>query len=350
MTAELETLRTESGEIVSFAAQGLRRDVWHQAGTYVGDAMTAEEAMRLSHMDRRIRIEPVDPGGAVWATAPLYKVILEGKVVETDGEIAAIPSKIVGVHGKGGAEAHNEFTIADRFQIAELATHVSEGAAVWSTAGMLRDGTQGFACMEAPATIIDPQGIRDIIRNYVVLSWSFDGSRKTLLKGSNIRVVCANTLAVSDKDKGAEIAGVKHTSATAEMRFRMVAGSWAKAQNEAKALKLMAENLLRVEGKKAGLNKLVEKFDPKPGVDAPKRTQTAWANRRETLDLVAAMPSNDVGDNAWAAWNTWVEMLDWFAPIRCANDKTEADCRIGNQFDGVHDKDKVAAANLLLAV
>lgn len=340
----------QNGGRTSFAAAGPRLGVWHALGQYLEGEMTAEEAMRAAHMNRRIFIEPVTvPDETQWAIPRLYHVILEGEAgLDEEGELYEIPAKVVGVHGEGGAAAHAEFSMRDRFDIAEFTLHASKGEAVWSSAGMLRDGTQGFACMRAPDIIIDPNGLNDIIASHATVSWSFDGSRATELGASFVRTVCANTLRAHDNNKSTVIK-VKHTSATAAERMALAATHWAKAQDEAKALRLMAEELLRVQGARLQLNRLVERFDPKPKDDSSKRTKSLWQRRQDQRDLVFHSPTNDVGDNGWKAYNTWTEWLDWVADVKCAADKTEADCRYGNQFDGVHDDAKRAAAALILA-
>ena len=202
MPAELEQFTTDSGlEVTAFAFTGARNDIWHRLGqSFDGRAMTAEEAMRESHMNRLIRVMPVvPPGSSQWAVPEHYFIVLEGDTFITpENEFVTVPDKVVGIHGKGGADAHGNFTIRDRFLLAEEAIHASHEQAVWSTAGSLRDGTQGFATMLAPPIVIDPHGIADVINQYLTIVWSFDGSRATELGSSEIRVVCANTLAMHD--------------------------------------------------------------------------------------------------------------------------------------------------------
>lgn len=349
---ELEQFETVDGNtLTAFAAVGARTDIWHQLGQMLdGTTMTAEEAMRAAHMNRSISIYPVQPpDGAQFAIPELYHVVLGGDMIVTeDGDFAVIPDKVVGVHGKGGADAHANFTMHDRFALAEQAIHASSGEAVWSTAGMLRNGTQGFACMEAPPTVIDPNGIRDVIRRYLTVTWSFDGSRSTELGGSDVRVLCANTMAMHDKGKDVLIR-VKHTSASAEERFRLAAQQWSLSQDRQKALVLMAEDMLRIRGAKTVLNKIVEKFMPERP-DSSKREKSLRQTRVDTLEVLAHSPTNTAaGDNAWAAYNTFVEYLDWEAPVKCSKGETELDRRLGNQFDGANDDLKSKVADFILA-
>jgi phage/plasmid-like protein (TIGR03299 family) len=352
MVADLEQFTDGHQTVTAFAFAGDREDIWHQLGQGLGRTMTAEEAMRSSHMDRLIRVDPipVPTEGGRWAIPQPYYITLEGKMFVTeDGEPFVVEDKVVGVHGKGGADAHQNFTMRDRFDLAEQAIHASNGAAVWSTAGMLADGVKGFACMEAPPTIIDPQGIRDIIRNYLTVVWSFDGSRATELGASSIRVVCANTLAMHDGGDKETVIKVKHTSHTAQERFALAARQWSIAQDKAKAYQLIAEQMLAKRDAQAVLSKIVERFEPERA-GASKREQSIRRTKLDNLQVLMHSPTNDVGDNAWKAYNVYTEYLDWVVPIKVSKGETEADRRLSNQFDGTYDARKANVADFVLAL
>lgn len=337
-------------DVTSFAFAGGRDDIWHRLGQqFDGRLMTAEQAMSLANMDRELTtIKPDAPNGLEWACQQPNFIVLEGKMgVSADGNLFEIPPKIVGVTGDSGAKGHTGLSVRDRFLIAEAATHVSEGAAVWSTAGYLRNATQGFACMEAPEILIDPDGIADRIRNYMTVTWSYDGTRSTELGLSQIRVVCANTLAVHDAEKDT-IIKVKHT-ANAKERMEIAADHWALAQNEAKALMLQGERMLAIANGRQLLTKIGEEIlGYKVTADDTKRTATIRRNRMDELVRLYHAPTNSpaVGDNAYAVYNTVVEYLDWFSHVK-GEDKLAG--LLANQFDGTYDTVKARTADLVLS-
>ena len=350
MTADLE----QHGDVVSMAFAGERRDIWHGLGNGLDGLMTLDQAIEAAHMDRQVRIRPIEtPEGVEWATPQYYQVILEGKVlgVNADGTFAEIPPKVVGVCMQGGAEAHLDFTIRDRFEIAEAAIFASQGEAVWSTAGLIRNGRQGFATMEAPPVIIDPDGIADIIRSYVGLGWSWDGTMSTQLGASHVRQVCANTVAMHLKD-AQPILKVRHTSPSAKERLELGAHSWAMAQNRSAALKLKAEKMLAVANGKRALDRIAAHFNPKPDADASKRAVSLQKRRAATIEALWFAETNSlaVGDNGWAAYNTFVEYLDWYKDVQVPEGTTEEEARHLLQFDGSNDQAKSIAAELVLAV
>lgn len=353
MSHELEQAPDGTASISYDDRQG---DLWHRLGQGVKGLMTVRQALEAARMDRHLRIEPVpmpfrltEDGQvfeAVNTLADQYFIVLEGKEYP-DGAI--YPDKVVGILGKGGAEAQVALSMQDRLEIAEFTLRASEGQAVFSTAGMLRDGREGFACLELPDTVIDPNGIHDIIANYATLAWGLGGTRTTELGASNVRVVCANTLAWHRSEQ-TKVIEVRHTSATVKARLEQAAKHWAMAQNRAQALAILAQRLLEVRGRKMDLvTKVVNGCIGERPKDKG-RTQTTWDNRLAELEVLSASKTNDVGDNGWAAYNTYTEWLDWQAPIRCREGEQPEVCRLEDQFDGKNDDRKIKAAELLLTL
>lgn len=357
MSHELEQIIVNDTVVTNFAFAGKRADIWHRLGQqYDGRLMTAAEAMEAANMDRTVTTVPVpaltdDFGDALYVADGLdlpHYVVLEGKPIITEnGDLGSIPTKIVGVTGSQGAVGHADLSIHDRFLFAEEAIKASQNEAVWSTAGMLRDGRQAFATMEAPPVIIDPNGAADIIRKYLTVTWSFDGSRATELGTSDIRVVCANTLALHDGGKQ-KVIKVKHTS-QAENRMRLAAEHWAMAQDAAAAVKIKAERLMAIRDGKQVLRKICDEvLDLKHDAAASSRQNTIRANKRDELFTLFHADTNldAVGDNAWAAVNTVTEWLDWYSPVKGADQEI---AHLRAQFDGTYDTLKSSIYDFALA-
>lgn len=351
MSHELETIIVDGQEVASFAFGGERKNIWHRLGQqFDGSLMSGPEAQRLAHMDRQLRIVPMpDAGIEHWAVDRPNLVVLDGKLFVTpEGGMGEIPEKVVGFAGPQASIAHAEFQVEDKFLQAEEAIHASNGAAVWSTAGYLRDGRQGFACMEAPPIVIDPDGIADITRSYLTLIWSYDGSRATELGSSNIRVVCANTQALHDTSKQTLIK-VKATS-NQKARFELAAQHWAMAQDEAAALTLQGERMLAKANGKQILKGLCEQvLGLVVKADMPKRQKSIREGKLSEIKALYHASTNmpAVGDNGYAAFQTIVEYLDWFSPVKGDDETTQ---HVANQFDGTYDKLKVRAADYVLSI
>jgi len=351
MSHELEQ---DAQGIASIAYDDSLGDLWHRLGQGVRGLMTTDEALKAAHMDRHIRIVPVPvPEGTHWSIPQQYMVVLEGGLFDGGNTLAEFPDKVVGIGGQGFADAHATFSMRDRLELAEFTLKASEGQATWSSVGMLRDGTQGFACLSLPDTVIDPDGIRDVIANYATVVWSFNSSLKTLLSDSNVRVVCANTLA-AHLGTDTKILEVKMTSSTAKDRFAQGAKHWAMAQDKAKAMEILANRLLAVRGRKMDLVRAVAdvvigKEPARESAEKPGRKLTTYKNKLEQLEVLTYATTNNVGDNGWAAYNVVTEWLDWFSPIKC-DGKDEMVCRFEDQFDGTNNNKKIEVAERLLAL
>lgn len=346
MSAIIET----NNGVSSMAFAGSRKNIWHRLGQSLPDLMTADEAQVAANMDRKVYTVPVEDDGRHWSVDRPYKVILEGKMgVTEDGQLFEIPEKVVGITGDQGAQGHEALQMKDRFELAEAAIHASNGKAVWSTAGLIRDGRQGFATLEAPPVILDPNGIADITQRYATVSWAFDGTRATELGSSSIRVVCANTLQLHDSAKRSLIK-VKMTSGSYS-RFEVAALHWAKMQDEDAALLLQGERMLRRPNGRSTVKVLAEKvLGLEVTTDMSDRQQTIRRNQMDEVMALYNAPTNApaVGDNGYAAYQTIVEYLDWFSPVK-KGEGTEDEARLSNMYDGVHNGKKVHAAALVLA-
>jgi hypothetical protein len=338
--------------VTSMAFAGQRKDIWHQLGQqFDGGLMTAEQAMVNANMDREVYAIPAaSVPGMDWGVKQPNYIILDGKSgITPEGELFEIPAKIVGVVGDQAAAGNESLSVTARFELAEEAIHASHGEAVWSTAGYIRNGTQGFATMEAPPTVIDPNGIADITRNYMTVQWSYDGSiGGAILGASNIRVVCANTLACHN-GSAQQIIKVKMTSGAYD-RMKLAAEHWAMAQDASKALALQGERMIAIPKGERILVGLAENvLGWKIEDDMSKRAKTIRANKMQELRVLYHAPTNlpAIGDNGYAAFQTVVEYLDWFSPVKGEDQDTE---RIGNQFDGTYAAMKQQAADYVLSM
>lgn len=78
------------------------------------------------------------------------------------------------------------------------------------TAGVLRDGEKiwGLAKVNDGVEIVDG----DVIKPYLLLATSYDGSLATTARFTSIRVVCNNTLQMARADNKSGVVKVRHDS------------------------------------------------------------------------------------------------------------------------------------------
>lgn len=355
MAHELEQFNINGEIVTSMAFTGKREDVWHRLGQqYPDQYMTADEAAVYANLDRKVVSVPIprlmtDYGILIPIAKGLempWAVVLEGKAFITEnGNLGEIESKIVGFTGSQGAKGHEHLQIIDRLRYCEAAQ--SDGDARFVSAGLIKDGRRGFATMELEPTVIDPQGCADTIRRYFTVTWAFDGSLSTTLGYSNTRVVCGNTLAVHLASQ-VDVNTVRHTSGSND-RMRQVADTLKASRDERELLVAQGEAMLRKPNGMGILRRVMDNVDAlNLNIDdAEGRALTVRENKRDALyDLYKSSTNRGaVGSNGWAAYQTVVEYLDWFAPVQGKDKDTK---RLERQVDGTYNNLKNAVADYIL--
>lgn len=158
----------------SFAAKGEK--AWHGLGTYVDNAMTAEECIKLANMDLEVEKRPV-----FVETADCEFTELEGFAANTRKDTGDIL----------GLVSDSYETVQNRECFAFFDSIIDRGEAIYETAGVLGQGERIFLTAKLPSDII-VKGEK--IENYILLTNSHDGTRALQAGFTSVRVVCNNTL------------------------------------------------------------------------------------------------------------------------------------------------------------
>lgn len=303
MSADLDT----TNGIVSFASA--REDAWHSLGTVVDHAMTADEALKLAHLDYTV------------TKAPLYAMTDEGSV-PVDGMFATVrnnpivPGRIdtLGVVGKSYTVVQNSA------HAAFLDALVDESGAHFETAGALNGGRTVFITMKLPGYM--SIGGVDKVDTYLAAVNSHDGSSSFCTMATPVRIVCANTLAMA-YDSHSHIIRTRHT--------RNVTDVVAKARETLEltftyldAFMAEAEQLLNTTMTQVQFETIIAKE-----FGAPKGSPAATVTRCENkIDEMAALfadaqTQSNIRDTAWAGFNALTEWADHFSPTR-GDDKDAA--------------------------
>jgi hypothetical protein len=206
------------------------------------------------------------------------------------------PDRVVGVNG----ERYRANTPAEYRQ---LVTDIVATGAQPSGIFSLRQGRQVLSTFELTA--------HGDLHTHLLLVDSFDGSTRTSLGSTTIDVVCANTLAMSQRDAGGW-ATVPH-SACAAQRLPLLASACADAIAEGAKVadtyaRAMAAILTPVQAKAA--------FDavfPPAADDASPRAKTAAENARDEARAAAMTDINRRGNTPGTLatlWNTATYLVD----------------------------------------
>lgn len=154
----------------SFVAVGEK--AWHGLGTYVDNAMTAEEAITQGGLDFTVEKKTVMVCGG-------------NKIPNVMATVRTDTKDVLGI------VTPTYEIVQNREAFAFFDSIVDRGEAIYQTAGVLGKGERIFITAKLPNDILvhgEP------VENYLLLSSGHDGKSSIQAGFTNIRVVCQNTL------------------------------------------------------------------------------------------------------------------------------------------------------------
>jgi phage/plasmid-like protein (TIGR03299 family) len=181
MTHELEI---RDGQASMFY---VNEEPWHGLGTKLDRPATAVEAIKAARLDwtvRKVQIYAVS--GKTSVPVPDTFAVVRNDLWGKEG------CPVLGIVGKDYTPLQNSEAFGFFDPI------VGEDAAIYHTAGVLRDGERIWLLTKLPGPIVVVGD--DVADKYLLLSNSHDGQSAVQVKFTPIRVVCQNTLtrALSD--------------------------------------------------------------------------------------------------------------------------------------------------------
>jgi phage/plasmid-like protein (TIGR03299 family) len=204
------------------------------------------------------------------------------------------------------------------------ADDIIEGGGKWDSAGSFRNSALVFGAMEIDSAqvSVDPEGLNDVIKMYLLVSNSHDGSRPLQATVTPIRVVCQNTLTAALKS--VQSFKVKHT-ASAERNAMVARDALNITFKYAKEFDILANKMYKTTFTDQQFDELVNKIYPKPEIIFGKEGKpqtgniTRWQSSIDIIyDLRKADTNRNIYGTAWGAYNVLTEKLDWF---RKSNDE-----------------------------
>ena len=302
--------RFEDGS-VGFAS--LRVPGWHDLGTVFQDEVTLAQMLKLAKLNEwAIHLEEI--------TLPHRSHKTYFAVVRTNPANRR-KKDVLGIVGERYEPLQNE----DLLAWAEYLT--SDGR--WETAGTIKNGTQVFASLSMDReTVIDPAGVADRIKNYLLVTTSHDGTWATQAAVTPIRVVCQNTLNFA-LAKTKQTVKVRHTNKQDE-KMILAAGVLGVGHNYIDAMEKAMTALYQTKVTNAKFDEIVEALYPRPDEEA-KGAMTKWETKNDLLHgLWSGETQAGITGTAWGVVNTLTEQLDWYRQARGESaDNTLAVARAG---------------------
>lgn len=315
---------------------------WHGLGVELPPKMTAVAGFRKIGLDWESELLPLFASYTEEGKRRQFKVSSHCLHVRSDIK------RPLGVVGRGYRPIQNialaEF--ADALAGADAAVEVE-------TAGSLRDGRCIFTLVRLPHTISVTN--EDILKQYVLIRNSHDGSSAFQVYPTSIRVVCANTLRWSERDANRGVR-FQHTGDIDKKieHARLVLGIISKetVQFEAMVRLLAAKSVTKADAREYFRSVYDRTFSVVPETDKAKYAKqlekrdamlTRWAENMEA----ANQSLKGIRGTFWAAYNAisqWHEHeRGRFGPV------AESDGRAHSNLFGTSDAQKRVAFQTALA-
>lgn len=291
---------------------------WHGLGTVIDTAATSRDAIGLAGLDWTVEqwpIQTTDPGALTAIDAPDHVAN-----VRTDTHA------VLGVVGK----RYHVFQNREAFDFMDAI--VGDKLAMFETAGSLRGGRRIWMLARIPTEY--RAGPDDLIKPYVLLINSHDGSTSLRMIPTTVRVVCQNTLnlALNHAAPGEGIAiphrpSLEERVREARQRLGIVAARFDQFDAE---LHAMLDTPLVTRQVEAYFRDLL----PTPATDRQRQSRDRMLDqfRANFEDDINILPG--VASTAWAAYNAVSQFADHQRNFRGQSAQARAENRLSSVWFG----------------
>lgn len=203
--------------VASFVENGKKERAWHNLGQVFDGAMTVEQALKLSHADFKVELQPVvamtpklTEAMAGNSAETICDAILDAQVQGKKVTMRMDTFESLGVVSDCYGVVQNEdaFKFVDTLCSGELG---NDHVPVIETAGVLGHGERVFISAKFPEQVILDNNGDDRVEMYVVFTTSHDGTAAVNCMVTPVRVVCNNTLNFAMRNNAGKIS-LRHTS------------------------------------------------------------------------------------------------------------------------------------------
>ena len=298
-------LETQNGK-TSFAS--FREPAWHGLGTVFTEEKNTAEMLEVANLNGwNVRLEDMITPSHLTSDKN-YQYVL--RTNPTDNS----QTDILGVVGERYHVMQNE----DLFSFGD---NILDGGGRWETAGSIKGGRVVFGALALEReTILDPSGVSDKVKTYLLINTSHDGSIAIQASITPVRVVCANTLNLALNQKKVK-GGVKqsfkirHTQ-TAQGKVAIARQTLGMANAYMDQFDIMAKAMIEKEVNAKMFNDIILSAYPKPDKDT-KGALKKWENKVDVInDIYTGEFNGMIAGNAWGAFNALTERLDWYRTAR----------------------------------
>ena len=304
-------LETQNGK-ASFAS--FREPAWHGLGTVFTEEKTTSEMLQAANLNNwNVRLVDVEIPNTLTSDKSYQYVVRTNPTDNTQTDV-------LGVVGERYVPVQNEELFA-------FGDNILDGGGRWETAGSIRGGRVVFGSLALEReTVLDPSGVADVVKTYLLINTSHDGSIAIQASITPVRVVCANTLNLAlgskrGKNSVKQSFKIRHTQ-TAEGKIAVARETLGLANKYMDEFDKMAHAMIQKEITATDFNNIILAAYPKPDKDA-KGAIKKWETKIDTInDIYTGEFNGMIAGSAWGAFNALTERLDWYRNARGGNNES----------------------------
>jgi len=290
--------------VASFAS--FREPAWHGLGTVFTEEKTTSEMLSAANLDNwNVRLVDVEIPNTLTSDKSYQYVVRTNPTNNNQTDV-------LGVVGERYVPLQNE----DLFAFGD---NILDGGGRWETAGAIKGGRVVFGSLALEReTILDPSGVSDKVKTYLLINTSHDGSIAIQASITPVRVVCANTLNLALGKRGKapkQSFKIRHTQ-SAQGRVQVARETLGLANAYMDSFDILANAMIQKEITAQQFNDIVLAAYPKPDKDS-KGSSKKWANKIDLInDIYTGEFNGTIANTAWGALNALTERLDWHRNAR----------------------------------
>ena len=304
-------LETQNG-VASFAS--FREPAWHGLGTvFTEEKNTAEMLVAANLNNWNVRLVDLDIPSDL-SSDKNYQYVVRTNPTNSS------QTDVLGIVGERYVPVQNEELFA-------FGDNILDGGGRWETAGSIRGGRVVFGSLALEReTVLDPSGVADVVKTYLLINTSHDGSIAIQASITPVRVVCANTLNLALGTKRGKNAikqsfKIRHTQ-TAEGKIAVARQTLGLANKYMDAFDVMAKTMIEKEITAQQFNEIILAAYPKPEKDS-KGAIKKWETKVDVInDIYTGQFNGMIAGTAWGAFNALTERLDWYRNARGGNNES----------------------------
>lgn len=301
-------LESQNG-VASFAS--FREPAWHGLGTVFTEEKNTSEMLEAANLNGwNVRLEDLEIPSTLTSDKNYQYVVRTNPTDKTQTDV-------LGIVGERYVPLQNEELFA-------FGDNILDGGGRWETAGSIRGGRVVFGSLALEReTVLDPSGVADVVKTYLLINTSHDGSIAIQASITPVRVVCANTLNlamgnIKKKDGVKQSFKIRHTS-SADGRIRVAREALGLANSYMDKFDIMAKLMIEKEITAQQFNEIILAAYPKPEKDV-KGAIKKWETKVDLInDIYTGEFNHTIAGTAWGALNALTERLDWHRNARGAN-------------------------------